>query len=406
VNLLKKSICSALLLGFSSLVWAAQEYEINSCEDLPTIANDMTGTYYLVNNIDCLGTPIYPIPGHFLGALVGNGNTIANLHIIVLSDQGNDGLFEVLGTHDSTVRPRITDIHFENARVDGGRSSHRGLIAGVAYQADLSNITVQSLYVNGGESGVGNAGGVLGYAEKSILSEVHLSTANITRGQYGGGLIGVANLGTQILDSSVNQLKSGYETCGGDIYAFGGLVGAINNTNEASSKVQIMRSSAQGSITVEKNGGGLVGRIPTAAYVDILESYSNVAITAVRYAGGIIGLAVEDNPYSPRGNVLVKHVYARGSVNLDGDKGGRGIVGNKNKSTSRIKSEGSFFDKDGTGKEYSGDEYTHYVYLGDKTHHKSKGLTSSEMKNAKIFTDAGWSADVWNFGNGAYPTLK
>ena len=140
------------------------------------------------------------------------------------------------------------------------------------------------------------------------------------------------------------------------------------------------------------------------AHLDITDSYTVVDIEAQEnYAGGIIGRAVED-AHAPRGNITLKNVYAAGKISTAGHNGGRGIVGNKDQVSPRVKSIGSFFNKNTTKKDYSGDRYTDQdtgaVY-------ESIAVTTFAMTSRQTFIAAGWSTDIWDLDlDGNYPTLK
>ncbi len=395
------------LLAFFGTAQAEIIAPITNCADLRNISDYMAGHYMLTQDIDCVGVEFHPIGSSsgraFTGTLDGEnpmGGAFVIRNLSIESAGLPVGLFV-------SLEGRVSNIHFQNAEVKGAHDQNVGLIAAQADGAEISNITVDTLtLISPGHGNEHAAGGIVGYAENTTLSHVRLYSTHKDEGisianlAPAGGLIGIANTGTQIIASSVEQLKPGKYFCIVEDCAFGGLIGVVENTFLAEQKVTISRSFARGSIETGKNGGGLIGRVEPYAYVDIDNSYAQVRISEVnQYGGGLIGQAKE-LINGPRGNITLTHVYAAGRID-----DGRGIVGNYDKSSPRVKSVGSFFDKEATGRKYSGDRYT--AHDENNKLYQSIGFNTAAMQSRQTYIAAGWDETIWDLPQGsAYPTLK
>lgn len=371
---------------------------IASCAQLKGISPHSQAHYQLSNNIECKGVEFFPI-GPFSGTLEGNGYTIANL-TVQKNTEPNAGLFTTLGS--ATVTAMIKNIHFVNAKVIGADDTHRGLIAGGAYNADISNITVDKLKIESGGDKPRSAasGGLLGVAENTTLFNIHLFNGiHINKNQYAGGLIGIAKENTVIEQSTVIKLSSGGFDCGsGKTCAFGGLIGFVDN-NSAEEKVTINQSSATGEIYTKKNAGGLIGLVQATASLDISNSYAIVTVSnkcnsdggcLAKYAGGLIGRA-ENNDVGVSGIINLQYVYAAGEIAVFSETGGKGVVGgDHNSPATRVIAYESYFDTEATAHHHSGDR-------------GSIGLNTKQMHNADYFQ--GWNSAIWTIRSGQYPRL-
>ena len=411
-TMLKLFVHTLLFTPIASTVFAAGSYPISSCEDLANIA-DSDGQYYLVNAIDCTEMKSFaPIPGTFSGILNGNHHTISNLTIN--QGQNGTGLFEQIVGRDEVYDPAtIQNINFENVLIVGTSTfnSNTGLIAGSAHEARIENINVKNLTISGTDQ---IKGGILGLASNLTLSNVQLhTTINIAQNQYVGGLIGNSQYNVKIVQASVNPLTVNYAACKYESCAVGGLIGITTSSTQIQLPTTISRSFAAGRISTDKNGGGLIGLIDHQSYVNIDNSYAIVEISTKKFAGGLIGQASEEN--NRRGNVVMTHVYTAGKVvghnkqcdvlppNGSGHCAKRGVLGNQDKSTPRVKSAGSFFDKQTSDKEYSGASYTD---LNNNQTYEPEAKKTSEMKTAQTFKAAGWDESIWKLEDGFYPVLK
>ena len=118
---------------------------IKTAQELAAIANNLSGKYILMADIDLAETNWTPIGNNenpFAGVLNGNGYSIKNLNINVTDDDAqNIGFFGV------TQNATITNVDFEDAKVTtptdfvGGASSV-GLVAGLARGTTFDNINI------------------------------------------------------------------------------------------------------------------------------------------------------------------------------------------------------------------------------------------------------------------------
>ncbi len=372
---------------------------IYSCEELRDISL-LEENYYLNNDLECANTVFYPILNSFRGTLDGgiydaNGNytgenyTISNLTIQYVNDE-DGGLFTELYT------ATFKNIHFQNATVYGDITQAWGLVAGKAFYSHILNITAENIKMDGPDDsiGAGEQGGIIGYSQGTNLAHVHVRNVTIKQRRNAGGLVGEQGFRGEIRDSSVTGLQSS-GGCFQDDQAcsYGGIIGLVSRADE--DWVVIRRSYAEGSINSQFNAGGLIGFIAANSHVHIEHSYSKVSLSSSKFAGGLIGQAPQEGN-NEKGNVKLNHVFAIGPVHVDGKDAGRGILGNYSKSSNRVIATESYFDKQETGKKYSGDS-------------GSKGLSSLSMRDQSETTFSatdGWDRNIWHIENGFYPSLK
>ncbi len=410
---------SLLLTPCLMLCGIAQAAEISSCQDLQNIPTNSTAYYTFTQDIDCSGIDFRPIP-YFLGVLdgdKGNGEryTISNLTINAEPNSGkNAGLFErILGNYlyaDKTTQ--IKNLHFINAAVYSDTNTYRGLLAGSADYSLFENITVKGLIVTGNNTG-GNhpiafepsTGGLVGYTSYIDFSNIALHNVTLMlQGSeyYAGGIVGqewprsgVTNLGSQFKQVSVTNLSIDAKACDHDlneVYSCGagGLIGQVSGSGQ----VGIEESAVIGKIYARYNAGGLIGHFPEVNWAEeglpptiINNSYTDVLLESDQYAGGLIGNA----PNNDNVKINMSYVYAAGPVNVKGEDGGRGMVGNKGKSSNRVLTTEGYFDKDNTGKEYSGDR-------------GSQRLSVTKMMDPATY--ATWNTDIWCIAPNIYPSLR
>ena len=223
---------------------AMYPYEISKVEHLQNISEHLDAYWILWTDIDASATSGWnggagfdPI-GTFTGSFDGNGYTISNL-FIYRPATSNIGLFDF---------------------TDGA------VIQNVAFTG--INIT-----------GRGQVGGLIGYADDTLISNCHIEGDIVSDndGQIGG--IAGYTLGTTVISSCHTS----------------GTVSAPNGDNYV---------------------GGIVGR--NAGITTIINSYSTSLVTGKNYVGGIVG-------YSS-GTCAITQCYTTGDVNATGFQIG-GIIG-------------------------------------------------------------------------------
>ncbi len=148
----------------------------------------------------------------------------------------------------------------------------------------------------------------------------------------------------------------------------GGLVGQNDDNSTISSSYSTGSVSGSGSV------GGLVGY----SFSTVSNSFSTGSVSGSDYVGGLVGGA--------RNTSTISNSYSTGSVSGSSSVGG--LVGINAGSVSN-----SFWDTETSGQSSSAG---------------GTGRTTTEMKTASTFNDAGWSTSIWKIGDGinnGYPYL-
>ena len=308
---------------------------LKTAQDLQNIANNLSGKYILMNDIDSSGIDWNPL-GEFTGELNGNGFAIENLTInktVTSTDNSYIGFFSKLG--DGSL---VTDITFENA----------------------------SVTVNGNQT---------------IPSLVGVLAGSALADEEGGSFV------------IRNVAASGNMELSGNMFA-GGLVGSISSTTNASG---IQQSSASVNINyTEINGatslssiGGLVGGNSGAR---VINNYADGKITMntatkTTYAGGLAGYDYGGyyyNNYTNNGSITLNSSNTstsaktyKGSFIGFSDLAGRYVGNYYYQNSSSEKAVGSVATTDVTG----------------ITHLTQSMLSSNDLES--IF--AGWDQTAWDF---------
>lgn len=231
--------------------------------------------------------------------------------------------------------------------------------------ADGKNITVSTGSVAAtGENG--NAGGLFGYfscqADFSFNNQIKLDGTATVKGKTAGGLVGVlvnnsdnskisvGNTGTD--NSDVYQVASSLEG-----QNLGGLIGQYSQTN-ADASLEISKVKTTSSITAKEDTtyGGLIGLVQNCeeassyGYVKAEDADSTVAVTGnpdnVKNFGGMIGATGVDGYFLDFGNVTVIADAEMDAVNCGGlvgnlESGVLRLQGVTDLSSAKIKNEGT-----------------------------------------------------------------
>ena len=299
------------------------------------LVNQLTFTNDQYNNTVKKWKPIGNESHPFTGSFDGAGFTIANL-AIERTNEDNIGLFgKVLG--------ELKNFRLENFTVSG--QNNVGSLVGFL---ENGSVVDSSAGINKGvalRSSKTNAGGLIGYAHKSTVSNVHVNVSVILEGSDSlnvGGVIGTTN-NSVINFSSANSFIN-ITTA----YAVGGLIGFIGNksiTLNSFATTYIETASA-------RRIGGLIGEIyiPQTSDINIIRSlasqingsYAESYINSTSaYIAGLIGFASYANisncyaiienerPNNPfggfggisgfRGEFIVRNSYSVQTVHFDID---------------------------------------------------------------------------------------
>jgi len=240
---------------------------ITNCTELQNIRNNLSGDYYLANDIDCSCTsgwnggagfkPIGNRSSEFNGTFDGQGYKITYLHTNRAST--NDvGLFGWAGSGSE-----IKNVGLEEVNVSG--------FYAVGSLVGSNNGTITNSYSSGSVSGSLKVGGLVGFNYGGTITNSY-SSGSVNGSQWVGGLAG-RNNGT-IANSYSSDSVSGYSKY------VGGLVGCNyggTTTNSYSS----------GSVSGSSFVGGLVG----CNYIGtIANSYSSGNVSGYSdYVGGLTG---------------------------------------------------------------------------------------------------------------------
>jgi hypothetical protein len=335
---------------------------ISTADQLSEVRLYPNSYFELLNDIDLSNygvghswEPIGNVASPFEGSFNGNNHTISNLYVNTDFSNVYLGLFGYM--QGSGI---VTNVVLENAHIEGDYEV--GALVGYVSGGTFENITVTgSVY---GEED--NIGGVIGFSENTILTNVNAdvyvegyeyvgglfgnvidgtirnsgSTGNVYGHQYIGGLVGALNqslvseshshvdvsntdddMGGLIGNSMKSHIEHSYAT--GDVTGeddLGGLVGYSEETT-------IEFSYATGNVTGGDDVGGLVGDNEGGT---ISNSYATGDVIAEAYVGGLVG----ENESPATADSIVEYSYATGSVSGISEIGGvvgynyRGIVNN------------------------------------------------------------------------------
>jgi parallel beta-helix repeat protein len=197
-------------------VSCAAEIDINNCQELQDMKNDLYADYYLEDNIDCEGfdfgdgkgfMPIGDEDNPFEGGFDGQFNKISNLRIY-RPDEDNVGLF---GYADSDGAVRFFgNVQFKNVDITG--KDNTGTFIG--YLSVNDGAEVSGVAVDGVVTGEDQVGGLFGVIHDHAFENAY-STATVNGNNYVGGIIGSSGDGTSIDSSYSTATVNGNNYVGG-----------------------------------------------------------------------------------------------------------------------------------------------------------------------------------------------
>lgn len=298
----------------------AQGYTIiKTAEDLQKIADNLTGKYIIMNDIDLSDVDWIPIGSDnkpFRGTLNGNGYKIKNLKIN--ADKGaeteNVGFFGVIS--DAT----ISNIILEDINIETPGTYNKGSVGLLAGRAE--NCNIDNVSVSGSASGHQKVGGLIGTLttgwppQNSSITNVKVD-ANVESSYYAGGLIGyletfedgkdvvIENCSVGGSVSSSKKCAGGFigeggstivtinkSSCSADIAGvdgaqrIGGFIGCANGT-----KIAICNSPFTGNISAEGDFQGKnYGYYMNDAHVSIFELSAGLPVDDILMINGVDGL--------------------------------------------------------------------------------------------------------------------
>lgn len=266
-----------------------------------------------------------------------------------------------------------------------------GFFGYLAHTAVVCDLGLEDVFIRATGS---YAGGLVGYIRDGSVSNCYSDGEVVAKGHQVGGLIG------KIYSGSVSNCHSSGAVTGS--LELGGLVG----TNDCGS---ILNCYSTGEVTGSTwYVGGLVGL--NKSFISTCYSSKTVA-TEGWYAGGLVGYNL--------GNV--SDSYATGAVKGDVSVGG--LIGRNYLSVANCysagavsgSSTGGLIGSNPDGRGVSNCFWDKHTSRCSRSA-AGMGLTTMEMQNIDIFTDAGWDfmgqggsglAEAWRMlGTGGYPQLS
>ena len=292
---------------------------ISTVAELQAVVNNLSASYYLVNDINMNGeswTAIGNAGTPFTGIFDGQNFTISNLTLSNTSDY--QGFFGVV-----LSGALIYDLHLDSISITADKYVG-GFVGYLGGASIIRNCSVDGTVIGGAAGGSSKyVGGFAGYISSSgadvdeCVASVATSSPDST--DYVGGFVGYAAGGT--IDKSY---ATGDVSAPGTSTNVGGFVGRNSAT-------AISNCYASGDITGSATGttGGFVGRLNSGS---ITNSYSIGAVSTGSLIGGFAG-------YNPGGTV--PGCYYDSTTSGQSDTG-KGIP----KITANMKKEATFEDWD------------------------------------------------------------
>lgn len=399
--------------GASAPYLIADKYQMQAMHDL--VVSGTKKYFRLISDIDMDGEAWAPLNsgGTDYVNLDGNGFTLSNFTVTGTSNP--TGLFSKLNgqvydltVSDATVTSTtgalgvlagnlgeggsepvsVENIVLTNCTVGDSDANLRvsGILAGnIKREGTLvRNVTVSASTNTSPKSGVSNnmyIGGLIGYAQvaSNILS-CRVNGCTITGRDIVGGLVG--GLGNNNSATLTNCFVEGNTVIDAGSRRVGGLVGMVNGGT-------ISRCGVESGVTVTSSSYDVAGIVGMASNVFTLEnSYSRATVTGSNQVGGLIGRLY--------GAGSVTNSYAAGNVSTSGAKKG-GLVG----SVEAAGTVSRCISWDSSLELYGGDNTVGATFSDC---YKRDGSESGTVSSHAQEPVRNWSDEIWNFST-VFPTL-
>jgi len=175
------AIMTCVIISAKTEVHAEDAVKIYTYEDLLQVAENPSGNYILMNDIDCTGQQNWT-PVDFTGTFDGNNHALLNLSITGVSNEvrttydGNMKTYDTVfagmfGVLENAEVKNLT-LYGINVDVTVDKDCFIGTVAGYSDSSTIDNCNIKgsaSLHVNGAMFGVG---GVVGFGNGAILNTV------------------------------------------------------------------------------------------------------------------------------------------------------------------------------------------------------------------------------------------
>ena len=281
---------------------------IKTAEDLQAVANNLSGKYILMDDIDLSGikwepigkynpTEKDPFAGAFKGEFNGNGFSIKNLTIAADENDTAVGLF------GATDGAEITNTIVENANVSAPSEYNEvavGGLIGISRDTDIDNVNVSGEI--SGHQGVGGLIGVVDDSQgfgKTTITNVN-TNVNVNSAFYAGGLVGRVD-GTEHNSLVIENCHTNGNITVTDSCA-GGLIGEAGKTvitvNNCSSNTNITRESDLPSelswLLDTSKIGGIIGNC-NGTFISVCNSEFNGSLNSDdEFKGDVYGWYMND----------------------------------------------------------------------------------------------------------------
>ena len=143
------------------------------------------------------------------GEFNGNNKTISNLYIN--ASEAYSGFFGYAHNRNEGQRGIIKDIIFESVNITTSKADYFGVLAGYAWNTDISGITVNSGSING----TTDVGGIVGYAVATKISNCVNRISIVGSDYYIGGIVGYAGYSSSITNCANYGNVNGGRAVGG-----------------------------------------------------------------------------------------------------------------------------------------------------------------------------------------------
>lgn len=279
--------------------------EISTPGELRAVADNPTGSYKLVKDIDLEEEPWEPIQ-NFSGVFDGNGYKIQNLKIDK-PDTENVGFF------GSLTNALVRNVAIDGVRINAVGSLAVGVLAGKAQvrRAAIDNYTGSSILncsvSNGMVSGGEHVGGLIGKTDKTVrIYRSYTDRGLQVKGvRYVGGLIGSQERFANqkwISDMYVEECYSDAEVTGVDYV--GGMTGQVTGGN-------YKNCYSDGTVVGNDHVGGLFGEALFDTTTSLIR-YDGVQYCHFSGTGRGFTSVLGINPLSEKNSI--KNVYFTGDV--------------------------------------------------------------------------------------------
>lgn len=255
----------------ASTAYSKYIYNVNQ---LNAIRYNLNREYVLASNIDLSGVDFAPIGTNsapFTGTIK------------------NQGSYQISGL-------KVSD-------------TYAGLF-GYTKGANISGLILSNLEVSGVY-----AGGLVGYAEQTQISDVKVNTSKITATRYAGGVVGYATTASPISNSTVTSstVLVSYDSSLSGYRAVGGIVGYAYGSTISNARVENGSVSLDANSKMSGYAGGVVGytNYPIKNSL-VMTSVSTYTKSSDNYAGGLAGYTTSSVSGSTVRSATISGYYAGG----------------------------------------------------------------------------------------------